>query len=71
MLNPNRTLPLTSDATDTDGRDQVHARELYDHRNESSYPTDFNVGENENVANRSENAAVITMLSQMIKQQFA
>jgi len=51
--------------------DQVHARELYDHRNESSYPTDFNVGENENVANRPENAAVITMLSQMIKKQFA
>merc|ERR1711879_1084199 len=50
--------------------DQVVARELYDHRDEVHYPTNFDAGEKDNVVNNSSHAAVVTELSQMIPAQF-
>lgn len=50
--------------------EEVVARELYDHRNESSYPTDFDAGELENVASHVELAATVEALSAAVRKQF-
>ena len=47
------------------------AVELYDHRGEVAFPTDFNVGESENVANRSEFAAEVKELAALVRRQFS
>eukprot|EP01065_Artemidia_motanka_P017171 TRINITY_DN2070_c0_g1_i1.p1 TRINITY_DN2070_c0_g1~~TRINITY_DN2070_c0_g1_i1.p1 ORF type:complete len:438 (+),score=136.17 TRINITY_DN2070_c0_g1_i1:333-1646(+) len=49
----------------------VYARELYDHRNESGYPTDFNAGENANVAADPQFASVVADLSQRVHALFS
>merc|ERR1712039_802705 len=46
----------------------VAGRELYDHRNESAYPTDFDARENENVA--PQNEELVATLSKKLKVQF-
>ena len=46
------------------------AVELYDHRGEVAFPTDFNVGESENVANRSEFAEEVKELAALVRRQF-
>jgi len=56
-LKPNWTVPLAG-------------VELYDHRNETVYPTDFDAGENVNVAAEVGNADVVHALSQLIRAQF-
>lgn len=48
----------------------VTARELYDHRNETIYPTNFDDGENENVAGDAQFTTVIQTLSQVVRKQF-
>ena len=50
--------------------DRVAARELYDHRNESTFPTDFDAGETENVAARGEFAGEVAALSALVRRQF-
>ena len=50
--------------------DHVAARELYDHRTERSYPTDFDMGETENVVNRTEFAGEAARLAQLLRSQF-
>ena len=52
------------------GSSGVVATELYDHRATRDYPTDFNLGENENVANLTEHAALIDELSSRLQRQF-
>lgn len=47
------------------------AAELYDYRNVSAYPTDFNAAEDENVANDTENDAIVHALAAMLRAQFA
>lgn len=46
-------------------------QELYDHRNEAAYPTDFDARENENLASDPEHAILITNLSYILRQQFS
>jgi len=48
----------------------VPYRELYDFRNASSYPTDFDAAERENVANRTQYADVVDQLAALIRTQF-
>jgi iduronate 2-sulfatase len=48
----------------------VAARELYDHRNLSTFPTDFDAGENENVAGESQYQSIVATLSRQIREQF-
>ena len=48
----------------------VVARELYDHRQTKDFPTDFNVGENSNVANVTANAATLQKLDLKLRVQF-
>ena len=49
---------------------RVEARELYDHRGEAAYPTDFDVGETENVADRAEYASEVATLAKLLRSQF-
>lgn len=49
---------------------QVFARELYDHRNETYYPTNFDAGETENVAADAAYADVVASHSKIIRAQF-
>eukprot|EP00932_Pfiesteria_piscicida_P012165 SRR837773.2349.p1 GENE.SRR837773.2349~~SRR837773.2349.p1 ORF type:complete len:403 (-),score=41.65 SRR837773.2349:22-1230(-) len=49
---------------------QVVARELYDHRNASTFPTDFDASENENVADDAAFKDVVFELSQALRAQF-
>lgn len=49
---------------------KVTGRELYDHRNEIMFPTDFNNHENENFADDEAYADVVASLSQMVRDQF-
>lgn len=51
--------------------DEVFARELYDHRNETHYPTNFDAGEEENVAGKHGYAEIVASLSKMVRAQFA
>ena len=44
--------------------------ELYDHRNETTYPTNFDCGENVNVAAAPGNAAVVEELQQLLRAHF-
>jgi len=48
----------------------VAGRELYDHRNETVYPTDFNARENENLADEPAWAVVVEGLSKAVRAQF-
>lgn len=48
----------------------VVATELYDHRQTRDYPTDFNQGENTNVANQSAHAAVVAALTGRLREHF-
>lgn len=49
----------------------VTARELYDHRNETVYPVDFDdASETKNVVADKANAAVVESLSQALRAQF-
>lgn len=50
--------------------DAVAARELYDHRGEATYPTNFDVGELENVASLLEYESTVEMLSRLVRAQF-
>ena len=50
--------------------EEVVARELYDHRLEASYPTDFDTGELVNLAPRPEHNATIERLSRLLRAQF-
>lgn len=50
--------------------DKVTARELYDHRNEIMFPTDFNNNENENFAGDPTLADVVASMSQIVRDQF-
>eukprot|EP01062_Namystynia_karyoxenos_P074284 TRINITY_DN71163_c0_g1_i1.p1 TRINITY_DN71163_c0_g1~~TRINITY_DN71163_c0_g1_i1.p1 ORF type:complete len:542 (+),score=174.59 TRINITY_DN71163_c0_g1_i1:70-1626(+) len=50
--------------------DKVVARELYDHRNDTIYPTNFDQGELANMAARPESGAVVAQLSQLLRGQF-
>lgn len=49
---------------------RVAARELYDHRNETTFPTDFDVGETENIASHPEVASEVEALAALVRQQF-
>ena len=48
----------------------VAGRELYDHRNETLFPIDFDARENENLAGDPARADVVASLSAMIRQAF-
>ena len=48
----------------------VTAIELYDHRNERIYPTNFDLGEQENVAENQSFAAVVANLSTLLREQY-
>ena len=48
----------------------VVARELYDHRQTRGFPTDFNEGENVNVANQTKYSAILATLSARLRAQF-
>lgn len=50
--------------------ERVAGRELYDHRNEITFPTDFNSHENENLADDEAFADVVATLSQNVRDQF-
>jgi iduronate 2-sulfatase len=51
--------------------ENVTARELYDHRGETTYPTNFDAGELENVVDRQEYAHVAANLSALVRGQFS
>jgi len=48
----------------------VAAVELYDHRGEPTFPTNFDQGENVNVAENASFAGVLLNLSALIKASF-
>lgn len=50
--------------------DAVAGRELYDHRQEVPYPTDFDSTENVNLANNATYAAVVADLSSQLRAAF-
>jgi iduronate 2-sulfatase len=50
--------------------DHVAARELYDHRLEPSFPTDFDAGELVNLADEPEYNTTVANLSRLVREQF-
>ena len=44
--------------------------ELYDHRNEVSFPTNFDVGENDNIISKYKNSKVVEELANLLKEMF-
>ena len=56
------------DARVAEGGRAAHAVELYDHRDETSYPTDFDVGERQNVA--ANFSDVVADLAVLVRAQF-
>merc|ERR1712066_301587 len=48
----------------------VFATELYDHRNETHYPTNFDIGEPVNLVNEPEHAEVVASHSKLIRAMF-
>jgi iduronate 2-sulfatase len=50
--------------------EKVVGRELYDHRNETLYPSDFDLSENTNLATDPEYASVMGNLSSMVHTMF-
>jgi arylsulfatase A-like enzyme len=50
--------------------EKLVAQELYDHRNETHYPTHFDAGEDENVAGESAYASTVAKLAKSIRGQF-
>lgn len=49
---------------------EITDRELYDWRNTTAFPTDFDVGETSNVASDPQHADVVEELSALLKAQF-
>lgn len=50
--------------------DTLTAAELYDHRGEAAFPSDFDAGERENVAAAPEHAALLAELGDLLKLTF-
>jgi hypothetical protein len=49
---------------------QVAGRELYDHREDELFPTDFNHGENANLASSANFTDVVANLSRVVRAAF-
>lgn len=44
--------------------------ELYDHRNERSFPTNFDIGENDNIFSQYNNSNIVKTLAEKLRSMF-